>query len=104
MNMNKSLIALAVAGVFATSAAVADVSIYGQANVSYDFVDNDGHRDSNGVGSNASRLGFKGSKPWVAVCPQSGKLKAKSQSVMVQALTIIQVPKQALVSVIPSPV
>ena len=62
MNMNKSLIALAVAGVFATSAAMADVSIYGQANVSYDFVDNDGHRDSNGVGSNASRLGFKGSE------------------------------------------
>jgi len=62
MNMNKSLIALAVAGVFATSAAIADVSIYGQANVSYDMVDNDGGRDSTGVGSNASRLGFKGSE------------------------------------------
>lgn len=66
MNMNKSLIALAVAGVFATSAAMADVSIYGQANVSYDLVDNDGsngnNRDSHGVGSNASRLGFKGSE------------------------------------------
>lgn len=63
MNMNKSLIALAVAGVFATSAAMADVSIYGQANVSYDLVDNGGdNRDSHGVGSNASRLGFKGSE------------------------------------------
>lgn len=62
MNMNKSLIALAVAGVLATSAAMADVSIYGQANVSYDFVDNDGRRDNSGVGSNASRLGFKGSE------------------------------------------
>lgn len=62
MNMNKSLIALAVAGVFASSAAMAAVDIYGQANVSYDLVDNDGGRDSTGVGSNASRLGFKGSE------------------------------------------
>lgn len=62
MNMNKSLIALAVASVFASSAAIADVSIYGQANVSYDIIQNDGNRDSTGVGSNASRLGFKGSE------------------------------------------
>jgi len=62
MNMNKSLVALAVAGVFATSAAIADVSIYGQANVSYDVIDNDGTRDSQGVGSNASRFGLKGSE------------------------------------------
>ncbi|MDO8369276.1 MAG: porin [Candidatus Nitrotoga sp.] len=62
MNMNKSLIALAIAGVFATSAAMADVSIYGQANVSYDVIDNDKVRDSQGVGSNASRIGFKGSE------------------------------------------
>lgn len=62
MNMNKSLIALAVAGVCATSAAMADVSIYGQANVSYDVVNNDGNRNSQGVGSNGSRLGFKGSE------------------------------------------
>jgi predicted porin len=62
MNMNKSLIALAVAGVFASSAAMADVSIYGQANVSYDVIKNDVNRDSTGVGSNASRIGFKGSE------------------------------------------
>ncbi len=62
MNMNKSLIALAVAGAFASSAAMADVSIYGQANVSYDLIQNDGNRDSSGVGSNASRIGFKGSE------------------------------------------
>lgn len=62
MNMNKSLIALAVAGVFATSAAIADVSMYGQANVSYDLMDNDNARDSQGVGSNASRFGLKGSE------------------------------------------
>jgi len=62
MNMNKSLIALAVAGVFASSAAIADVSIYGQANVSYDLIQNTGNKDSNGVGSNASRIGFKGSE------------------------------------------
>ncbi len=62
MNMNKSLIALAVASVFASSAAIADVSIYGQANVSYDLIQNDVNRDSTGVGSNASRIGFKGSE------------------------------------------
>ena len=62
MNMNKSLIALAVAGVCASSAAMADMSIYGQANVSYDVIDNDKTRDSHGVGSNASRIGFKGSE------------------------------------------
>lgn len=62
MNMNKSLIALAVAGVCATSAAMAEVSLYGQANVSYDVINNDGNRNSQGVGSNGSRLGFKGSE------------------------------------------
>ena len=62
MNMNKSLIALAVAGVFVTSSAMADVSLYGQANVSYDVINNDSVRDSQGVGSNASRFGLKGSE------------------------------------------
>lgn len=62
MNMNKSLIALAVAGVCATSAAMAEVSIYGQANVSYDVINNDGNRDSQGVATNGSRLGLKGSE------------------------------------------
>ncbi len=62
MNMNKSLIALAVAGVCASSVAMAEMSIYGQANVSYDVIDNDNNRDSHGVGSNASRIGFKGSE------------------------------------------
>ena len=62
MNMNKSLIALAVAGVCASSVAMAEVSFYGQANVSYDVIDNDKNRDSHGVGSNASRFGVKGSE------------------------------------------
>ena len=62
MNMNKSLIALAVAGVCASSAAMADMSIYGQANVSYDVIGNGTNRDSQGVNSNASRIGFKGSE------------------------------------------
>ena len=64
MNMNKSLIALAVAGVFASSAAMADVNFYGQANVSYDVIDNHGpnNRDSQGVASNGSRFGIKGSE------------------------------------------
>lgn len=62
MNMNKSLIALAVAGVCASSAAMAAVDFYGQANVSYDVINNDANRDSMGVGSNASRFGLKGSE------------------------------------------
>jgi predicted porin len=67
MNMNKKLIALAVAGVFVTSSAMADVSFYGQANVSYDVINNNSsntaaNRDSQGVASNASRFGFKGSE------------------------------------------
>ncbi|MEQ1582772.1 MAG: porin [Candidatus Nitrotoga sp.] len=62
MNMNKSLIALAVAGVFASSAATAAVDVYGQANVSYDIVNNDSNRDSQGVASNGSRFGLKGSE------------------------------------------
>jgi predicted porin len=62
MNMNKTLIALAVAGVFASSAATAAVDVYGQANVSYDIVNNDSNRDSQGVASNGSRFGLKGSE------------------------------------------
>lgn len=62
MNMNKSLIALAVAGAFVSSAAMADVSFYGQANVSYDVINNDTNRNSQGVASNGSRFGFKGSE------------------------------------------
>ena len=62
MNMNKTLIALAVAGVFASSAATAAVDVYGQANVSYDIIDNDSNRDSQGVASNGSRFGLKGSE------------------------------------------
>ena len=62
MNMNKSLIALAVAGVCASSAAMADVNFYGQANVSYDVISNDSVRDSQGVASNGSRFGLKGSE------------------------------------------
>ncbi len=62
MNMNKSLIALAVAGAFVSSAAMAEVSFYGQANVSYDVISNDTNRNSQGIASNGSRFGFKGSE------------------------------------------
>ena len=62
--MKKSLIALAVAGVFAAPAAMAaDTTIYGQANASFDGVDNgSGGTTTNKVSSNASRLGVKGSE------------------------------------------
>ena len=66
--MKKSLIALAVAGVFVAPAAMADVTIYGQANASFDRVSEGNATGSvNGttnsqVSSNASRIGFKGSE------------------------------------------
>ncbi len=62
MNMNKSLIALAVASAFVSSAAMAEASFYGQANVSYDVINNDANRNSQGMASNGSRFGFKGSE------------------------------------------
>ena len=66
--MKKSLIALAVAGVVAAPVAMAEVTIYGQANVSYDVVDNGtstagaAGTSTNKVSSNASRIGFKGTE------------------------------------------
>ena len=67
--MKKKLLALAVAGAFVAPVAMADtanVSIYGQANVSFDSTDNnpDGGSGSraNKISSNGSRLGFKGSE------------------------------------------
>lgn len=76
--MNKKLLALAVAGAFAAPvAAMADtgnVTVYGQANASYDIVDTkDGVTTRNGttavkgeranrINDNASRLGFKGTE------------------------------------------
>lgn len=59
--MKKSLIALAVAGVVAAPAAMAEVTIYGQANVSFDVTDNSA-TTANKVQSNASRIGFMGSE------------------------------------------
>lgn len=65
MNMKKSMIALAVAGAFVSSAAMAEVTAYGVAHVSIDRV-NDG-ATTNGVTTNQlnsrqSRLGFKGAE------------------------------------------
>jgi predicted porin len=77
MNMKKSLIALAVAGVFTAPAAMADVTVYGVANVSVDMT-NTGSGTVPGVApgtrvsvpgfsgtmvsSNTSRLGVKGNE------------------------------------------
>lgn len=68
--MNKKLIALAIAAAIAPAAAMADsgnVTIYGQANVSYDLVKFGGvnganNASANRVSDNASRLGFKGTE------------------------------------------
>lgn len=68
--MNKKLLALAVAAAIAPAAAMADsgnVTIYGQANVSYDLIDFGGingnnNASTNRVSDNASRLGFKGTE------------------------------------------
>jgi len=63
--MKKSLIALAVVGSFAAQAAMADVTVYGQANMSFDAVSTGTTTNSvtnNHVASNVSRLGFKGSE------------------------------------------
>ncbi|MEW6313079.1 MAG: porin [Pseudomonadota bacterium] len=67
--MKKSLIALAVAGAFAAPAMAdsGNVTLYGQANVSYDMVDNGNITGTQGtrtnkVSSNASRIGLKGSE------------------------------------------
>ena len=63
--MKKSLIALAVAGAFATPAfaATSNVDIYGKLHVSVGFYDDlaDQYEDVQ-VSSNASRIGFKGSE------------------------------------------
>ena len=85
--MKKSLIALAVAGALVAPVAMADVTIYGQANVSYDMVNNGNTAAATAadvanlafatapvagapydagsatkVSSNSSRIGFKGSE------------------------------------------
>ena len=73
--MKKKLIAIAVAGAFIAPVAMADtgnVTIYGQANVSYESIRNDNGKTALGVtvngvtnnqiSSDASRIGFKGSE------------------------------------------
>lgn len=68
--MKKKLLALAVAGAFVAPVAMADtanVTVYGQANASFDMVNNGRTASNTGtrnnkVSSNASRLGVKGSE------------------------------------------
>ena len=59
--MKKNLIALAVASAFVAPVAMADTTIYGQANVSFEAVNN-GTNSVNKISSNSSRLGFKGTE------------------------------------------
>lgn len=63
--MKKSLIALAVAGAFVAPVAMADVTIYGQANVSVDQLNNGRVTNAQGafhIASDQSRIGFKGAE------------------------------------------
>ena len=62
--MNKKLLAAAIGVALAGSmaGAVADVTLYGNVNVSIDSVDADGGRDDINMSSNTSALGVKGSE------------------------------------------
>ncbi|MGO8755270.1 MAG: porin [Gallionellaceae bacterium] len=61
--MKKKLIALAVAGAFVAPVAMADTTIYGSANVSFDIVNSGSNGGSaNQVSSNASIVGLKGAE------------------------------------------
>jgi predicted porin len=58
--MKKSTLALAVAAALATSAAVADTTLYGSARVSIDYEDIDNGTSTWDVRNNSSRLGVRG--------------------------------------------
>ncbi len=61
MMMKKKLIAIVVGAAAAVPAvAMADVSIYGRAHVSVDFLDDGARYSETNLSSNSSRLGFKG--------------------------------------------
>ncbi|MDH3948926.1 MAG: porin [Gammaproteobacteria bacterium] len=93
--MNKTLIAMAVAGVMAAPmAAQADATVYGKVHVSVDMMDYDtsGRDNNNVLASNSSRIGFKGSEDlggglkavWklesgIAVDGESGGLTARNR-------------------------
>lgn len=60
--MKNTLIAAAVAAVFAAPAAFADTTLYGQGHVSLDAISADGAEDTDlSLASNSSRIGVKGS-------------------------------------------
>ncbi len=60
--MKKSLIALAVASVFIAPAALAQVTVYGQANAAIQSHDDGKGTTTTKVGNGASRLGFRGTE------------------------------------------
>jgi predicted porin len=60
--MKKSTLALAVAAALATSAAVADTTLYGSARVSIDFEDIERGSSTWDVRNNSSRLGVRGNE------------------------------------------
>ena len=97
--MNKTLIAMAVAGVMAApTAAMADATVYGKVHVSVDFMSYDSAsntpEDNTVLSTNSSRIGFKGSEDlgggmkaiWklesgIAVDGETGTLKARNRYV-----------------------
>ena len=59
--MKMKLIAVAVGAALAVPAvAMADVTVYGRAHVSVDFLDDGADYSETNLSSNSSRLGFKG--------------------------------------------
>ena len=66
--MNKKLLAIAVgAAVAMPVAALADISIYGRAHVSLDYLDDGDDYSEMNMSSNSSRLGFKGQRDFGSV-------------------------------------
>lgn len=64
MKPNKLVISILVAPALAVSAvAQADMSIYGRAHLSLDYLDNDGDYSATNVSNNSSRIGIRGSHP-----------------------------------------
>ncbi|MBZ2189847.1 porin [Alcanivorax sp. JB21] len=61
--MNKKLLAIAVGAIVAMPvAAMADITVYGRANIALDYLDDGADYSELNVSSNSSRLGFRGQR------------------------------------------
>ena len=104
--MKKTLIALAALGMAAGAAQASNVTIYGQLQPSYDFVEvketvsNDQgtsryDEDITTMSNNNSRIGFKGSEDLATACKPSSSWKANSIWLMAVALSARVIPTLA---------